>query len=69
MPEPYEFYTPEAVARIDRIAAQAESLLPQLTGDERARVESQLALWRKARDVVEQSRRDAQSELEEPNAT
>lgn len=59
MPEPYEFYTPEAVGRIDRIVSQAESLLPQLTPDERTRVENQLALWQKAKDVVEQSRKEA----------
>ncbi len=52
MPEPYELYTPEAICRIDRTLSAVEALLPQLSGDERRRTENQLALWRRAKEVI-----------------
>lgn len=68
MPEPYELYTPEAMGRIDRILAGVEEIRPLLSERERLRVENQISLWNKAKDIVRQSLQDAQihSESEEP---
>ena len=53
MPEPQEMYTPEAVARVDRAAAAIRSLCGELSGNELRRVENQLALWEKAKAVIQ----------------
>ena len=53
MPEPQEMYTPEAVARVDRAAAAIRSLCGELSDNELRRVENQLALWEKAKTVIQ----------------
>ncbi|MDD2361636.1 MAG: DUF4838 domain-containing protein [Oscillospiraceae bacterium] len=56
MPEPYEFYTPEAISRVDRIVNLGESILPQVSKTVRLRMENQFSLWRKANEVIQETK-------------
>lgn len=53
--EPYEFYTPAAIERVDRILARAAQLLDEVSGPVRARMENQMALWEACKRQVEAS--------------
>lgn len=53
--EPYEFYTPAAIERVDRILAHAAQLLDEVSGPVRARMENQMALWEACKRQVEAS--------------
>ncbi len=59
MPEPYEFYTPDAIRRVDRTVSMGKALLSDVSETVRKRMENQFGLWEKAKAVVEQSRREA----------
>lgn len=53
--EPYEFYTPAAIERVDRILAGARELLGEVSEPVRARMENQMALWEACKKQVEAS--------------
>ncbi len=52
-PAAFEVYTPESVERIDRILRAVRALLPETSGKVKLRLEAQLALWDKARAIIE----------------
>lgn len=54
--EPYEFYTPEHIERIDRIIRQIQSILAEVNDTVRARIENQIALWEACKKQVEESK-------------
>ena len=51
-PEPRELYTPDAVRRLDRLMSQVRSMLPVVGEAEGRRLQVQLDLWDKAKDVI-----------------
>lgn len=54
--EPYEFYTPEAIKRVDRVIAQAAAMLDDVSEPVRKRMENQIQLWDRCKEQVEASR-------------
>lgn len=51
-PEPRELYTPDAVQRLDRLMSQVRGMLPVVGEAEGRRLQVQLDLWDKAKDVI-----------------
>lgn len=51
-PEPRELYTPDAVRRLDQLMSQARGMLPVVGEAEGRRLQVQLDLWDKAKDVI-----------------
>ena len=54
--EPYEFYTPEAMERVDRIIGQAKALRAVVNDTVRARINNQIDLWEACKQQVAASR-------------
>lgn len=53
-PKPCQLYTPEAIARIDRILDAVRSLIPGQNETVARRIQIQLDLWQKAKDAIEE---------------
>jgi hypothetical protein len=55
MPEPYEIYTPEAIARVDRIVKAGCGMLDIVSDPVRCRLVNQFELWQKAKNAIDGS--------------
>lgn len=62
MPEPYEFYTPEAIERVDRVVALGKALFSQVSETVHRRMDNQYGLWKHAKEVIAQSLREAEEQ-------
>lgn len=52
MPEPYEFYTPQAIARVDRIVKSGNEIIDKVSEAVALRMKNQFDLWQKAKQVI-----------------